>query len=68
MSSHINNLLRWTVTESQPFSTIERPAFRSSFAGLLTLPFGSRRTLQRRVESDFALYLFKAERGISCYM
>ncbi|KAK9245977.1 hypothetical protein V1506DRAFT_444193, partial [Lipomyces tetrasporus] len=56
------------VTELQPFTTIERPTFRSSFADLLTLPFGSRRTLQRRVESHFALYRFKGERGIGCYI
>ncbi|KAK9244373.1 hypothetical protein V1506DRAFT_443150, partial [Lipomyces tetrasporus] len=28
------NLLRWTVTELQPFTAIERPAFRSIFAEL----------------------------------
>ncbi|KAK9426981.1 hypothetical protein V1505DRAFT_406423 [Lipomyces doorenjongii] len=45
------DLVRWTVTELQ--TAIERPAFRSIFADLpgVTLPFGSRHALRRRVES-----------------
>ncbi|KAK9326431.1 hypothetical protein V1517DRAFT_252076, partial [Lipomyces orientalis] len=37
------NLLRWMVTELQPFTTIESPTFRSIFADLpgVTLPFSS---------------------------
>ncbi|KAK9312050.1 hypothetical protein V1524DRAFT_466634, partial [Lipomyces starkeyi] len=55
------NLLRWTVTELQPFTVIERPTFRAIFADLpgVTLPFGSRRTLQRRTESEFVQYRLK---------
>ncbi|KAK9237686.1 hypothetical protein V1525DRAFT_147337 [Lipomyces kononenkoae] len=52
------NLLRWTVTELQSFTVIERPTFRAIFADLpgVTLPFRSRRTLQRRIESEFVQY------------
>ncbi|KAK9329893.1 hypothetical protein V1520DRAFT_341918 [Lipomyces starkeyi] len=59
------DLLSWIVTELQPFSSIETQALRSISADLhgVTLPFGSRHTLQRRIESDFAEYSLKLKRS-----
>ncbi|RKF54386.1 hypothetical protein GcM3_209025 [Golovinomyces cichoracearum] len=48
-------IIRWIVMENIPFTAIESPYFRRIFEDLqgVVLPFQSRRTISRRIETDF---------------
>ncbi|KAJ8098517.1 hypothetical protein POJ06DRAFT_282527 [Lipomyces tetrasporus] len=53
------NILQWIVTEKQPFTTLESPAFRQIFHDIpgITLPFSSRHTLRQRLVDNFTSQL-----------
>ncbi|RKF77539.1 hypothetical protein GcM3_071023, partial [Golovinomyces cichoracearum] len=48
-------IIRWIVMENIPFTAIESPYFRRIFEDLpgVALPFQSRRTISRQIETDF---------------
>jgi hypothetical protein len=49
------NLLRWIINDMQSFQLIENPDFKRLLTDIpgISMPFTSRRTLQRRVEEKF---------------
>ena len=49
------NIIRWVVEDKQAFNSIESPSFRRIFQDIpgISLPFGSRHTLRRRIEDEF---------------
>jgi hypothetical protein len=52
------NIVRWSVIDYMAFTAIESSAFRQIFENIpnITLPFSSRETLTRRIDTEFNLY------------
>lgn len=51
------NLVQWVVTDDMAFSAIESPAFQRIFQDLnISLPFTSRMTMARRIDSEFDVW------------